>query len=55
MSFENVDHYLWILLKKLLSIVINIFMNFEDVDFTWETFISSNQYFFLLNSEFLIA
>ncbi len=42
MSFKDVDHYLWIMLKKSLLIVINILMNSEDVDFAQETSISSN-------------
>ncbi len=55
MSFENVDQYLWTLLEKLLSVVVNILMNSEDADFAQETSISSSQYFFSLNFEFLIA
>ncbi len=55
MSSENVDHYLWIMLKKPLLVVVNIFMNSEDADSARETSTSSNQYFFSLNSEFSIA
>ncbi len=55
MSSENVDHYLWIMLKKSLLVVVNIFMNSEDADSARETSTSSNQYFFSLNSEFSIA
>ncbi len=55
MSSEDVDHYLWIMLKKSLLIVVSILMNSEDVDSARETSTSSNQYFFSLNSEFSIA
>ncbi len=55
MSSEDVDHYLWIMLGKLLLVVVSILMNFEDADSARETSTSSNQYFFSLNSEFSIA
>ncbi len=55
MSFEDVDHYLWIMLEKSLLVVVNILMNSEDADSARETSTSSNQYFFSLNSEFSIA
>ena len=43
------------MLRKSLLVVVSIFMNFEDADSARETSISSNQYFFSLNSEFSIA
>jgi hypothetical protein len=55
MSSEDVDHYLWIMLEKSLLVVVSILMNSEDADSAQETSTSSNQYFFLLNSEFSIA
>ncbi len=55
MSSEDVNHYLWIMLKKSLLVVVSILMNSEDADSAWETSTSSNQYFFSLNSEFSIA
>ncbi len=55
MNSEDVDHYLWIMLKKSLLVIVSIFMNSEDADSAWETSTSSNQYFFSLNSEFSIA
>ncbi len=55
MSFKDVDHYLWIMLKKSLLVVVSILMNSEDVNSAQETSTSSNQYFFSLNSEFSIA
>ncbi len=55
MSSEDVDHYLWIMLRKPLLVVVSIFMNSEDADSAQKTSTSSNQYFFSLNSEFSIA
>jgi len=55
MSFEDIDHYLWIMLEKSLLVVVSILMNSEDADSAREISTSSNQYFFSLNSEFSIA